>query len=286
VEPRLGLQWNVSPGHTLSAGFGIHSRKESMTLYTGLRELPDGTTASLNFDLELSKARHYVLGYNFRITPRLQLKAELYYQDLYDIPAYPFPPYFSTLNYDFGFEGNVLTNYGTGYNTGMEVALEKHISNGFHFMWNGTLYDSKYVNKLGEKMNTKYNGKYASNGVIGKEFKVGKGRQHTIGISTRYILAGGMRQLPIDAEASEENGHTVRYWDDGFTEQASDYFRIDFLIKFRRNRPKYTGEWSLDFLNILNRQNILNQYWDSSIHNLENEYQNPFIFIINYRIQF
>jgi hypothetical protein len=286
IEPRLGIQWNVNPRHSLSAGFGIHSRKESMTLYTGIRELPDGTMASLNRDLELSKARHYVLGYNFHITPLLQLKTELYYQDLYDIPAYPFPPYFSTVNFDFGFEGNILTNYGTGYNAGIELALEKYMSNGFHFMWNGTIYDSKYVNKLGIKLNTKYNGTYASNAVIGKEFKLGKGHQHTIGISARYILAGGMRELPIDQVASRASGSTLRIWDDGFTEKASDYFRIDLLIKFRRNRPKYTGEWSLDLLNLLNRQNILYQYWDNSINDMESEYQNPFIPVVSYRIQF
>lgn len=286
VEPRMGLLWDVNPRHSLSAGFGIHSRKESMTLYTGIRELPDGSLASLNKDLELSKARHYVVGYNFRITPLLHLKTELYYQDLYDIPAYPFPPYFSTLNNDFGFEGNVLTNYGTGYNTGIEIILEKYMSNGFHFMWNGTIYDSKYINKLGEKLDTKYNGTYASNGVIGKEFNVGKGRQHTIGISSRFILAGGMRQLPVDLEASRENGYTVRILDQGFTEKASDYFRIDLLIKFRRNKPKYTGEWSLDLLNILNRRNVLYQYWDNGINDMENEYQNPFIPVLSYRIQF
>ena len=255
-------------------------------MYTGIRELPDGSMASLNRDLELAKARHYVLGYNFRITPLLQLKTELYYQDLYDIPAYPFPPYFSTLNYDYGYEGNVLTNYGKGYNTGIEIMLERYMSRGFHFMWNGTLYDSKYLNRLGEKLNTKYNGSYASNGVIGKEFKVGKGRQHTIGISTRYILAGGMRQLPIDLEASRANGYTVRVWDRGYTEKASDYFRIDLLIKFRRNRPKHSGEWSLDLLNLLNRPNVLNSYWDNGSNGMENQYQNPFIPVLSYRIQF
>ncbi|MCK4749275.1 MAG: TonB-dependent receptor plug domain-containing protein, partial [Bacteroidales bacterium] len=198
IEPRLGFQWNVHPRHTFSAGFGIHSRKESMTLYTGELALHDGTVISPNRNLELSKARHYVLGYNYRITDLIHLKAEAYYQDLYDIPAYPFPPYFSTLNFDYGFEGNVLTNYGTGYNTGIELSLEKYMSNGFHFMLNGTVYDSKYETKLGELLHTKYNGTYASNGVIGKEFRVGEGKQHTIGISSRFILAGGMRHMPVD----------------------------------------------------------------------------------------
>jgi len=286
VEPRLGVQWNIHPRHTLSAGFGVHSRKESMTLYTGEFTTHDDVVITPNMDLELSKARHYVLAYNYRIGQHMHLKTEAYYQDLYDIPAYPFPPYFSTQNFDFGFEGNVLTNYGTGYNTGIELSLERYMTNGFHFMLNGTIYDSKYENKLGEQLNTKYNGTYASNGLIGKEFKIGSGKQHTLGFSSRYILAGGMRYLPIDKEASIANRSTVRLWDNGFSEKVSDYFRIDLLIKFRRNRSRYSGEWSIDMLNILNRQNMLTEYWDNNIQDFYKEYQNPFILILSYRIQF
>jgi len=286
VEPRLGLQWKVNPRHTLSAGFGVHSRKESLTLYSGDYLLPDGSVIQPNLDLELSKARHYVLGYNYRMGQHMRLKTELYYQDLYDIPAYPFPPYFTTQNFDFGFEGANLTNYGSGYNTGVEVSLERYMTHGFHFMVNGTLYDSKYKNKLDEWLNTKYNGTYASSGLIGKEFKIGTRKQHTLGISSRYILAGGMRYLPIDMEASVANKTTVRIWDNGFSEKLSDYFRVDLMLKFRRNRSRYSGEWTIDMMNILNRQNQLEEYWDNGIGDFKAEYQNPFILILSYRIQF
>jgi hypothetical protein len=286
VEPRAGLQWIVHPRHILSAGFGIHSRKESLTLYSGNFTTHDGEVIHPNMDLELAKARHYVLGYHFLASEILHLKTEIYYQDLYDIPAYPFPPYFSTLNFDYGFEGNVLTNYGTGYNTGIEISLERFMEKGFHFMLNGTVYESMYFNKLGEKLNTKYNGSYASNGLFGKEIRLGSSGINTLSISGRYMLVGGMRTLPIDEQASMETGYSVRYWDDGFTEKNADYFRIDLLLKLRRNKPRYTGEWSLDILNVLNRQNMLTEYWESESNEITQQYQNPLIAVISYRIQF
>jgi hypothetical protein len=286
VEPRIGLQWKAHPRHIFSAGFGIHSRKESLTLYSGNYTTHLGNVIHPNRDLELAKARHYVLGYQFLATDLLHMKTELYYQDLYDIPAYPFPPYFSTLNFDFGFEGNILTNYGTGYNTGVELSLEKYMSRGYYFLLNGSLYESKYFNKLGEKLNTKYNGNYASNGVFGKEFRVGKSKQNTLSFSTRYILVGGLRTLPIDEQASLERGGTVSYWDDGFSVKNKDYFRLDLLLKFRRNKPGYSSEWSVDVLNILNRQNVLTEYWDQGSQEMREEFQNPTIAIISYRIQF
>jgi len=286
IEPRAGLQWIAHPKHIFSAGFGIHSRKESLTLYSGNFTTHDGAVIHPNKDLELAKARHYVFGYQFLASELLHLKTEIYYQDLYDIPAYPFPPYFSTLNFDYGFEGNILTNYGTGYNTGIELSLEKYISKGYYFMLNGSFYESKYFNRLGVKLDTKYNGSYASNGVFGKEFNLGKGKQNTLSISTRYILVGGIRTLPIDEQTSLERGYSVRYWDEGFSVKNSDYFRVDLLVKFRRNKPGYTSEWSIDLLNILNRQNVLSEYWDLASNEMKEEYQNPTIAIISYRIQF
>jgi hypothetical protein len=286
IEPRFGARWEIHPRHIVTAGFGVHSRKESMTLYNGQLTLHDGEVIQPNKDLELTKARHYVLGYNFVITEFLHLKTEAYYQYLYDIPAYPFPPYFSTINFDYGFEGNILTNDGAAYNKGIEMTLEKYMRNGLHFIINGTIYDSKYKSKTGEWLHTKYDGSYASNGMIGKEFRVGRRRQHSISLSTRYILIGGMRYLPVDRERSLEEGNQVPIWDNGYSEKASDYFRIDLQLKFRLNRKRFTSEWSLDLMNITNRQNMLLEYWDSNTRSFRTEYQNPFIPLFNYRIQF
>ena len=286
LEPRLGLEWHPAPRHRISAAFGIHSRKECLTLYMGERTLGDGTTVQPNLDLELSKAQHYVLGYAYAFSSHLSLGTELYYQHLYDIPASPFPPYFTTMNFDFGFEGSPLLNYGTGYNTGIEVNLEKQMHRGLSLLWNASIYDSKYQDRTGRWLNTKYNGRYTSNGVIVREFKVGKSKQHTFSVSSRYILAGGLRYLPIDEEASAASGWTVRIWDDGFTGKWDDYFRIDLMFKFRRNHRKFTSEWSLDFQNIINRQNALSNYWDTVDQKVRYTYQNPLLLFVNYRIQF
>ena len=166
LEPRLGFEWRIHPQHILSAGFGVHSRKESMTMYAGNLTLHDGTVIQPNMQLDLAKARHYVLGYRYLIGEYLQIKAEAYYQSLYDIPAFAFPPYLSTVNFDYGFEDDVLDNYGTAYNKGVELTLDKQLSRGFHFLLSGTLYDSKYIDKLGQVLHTKYDGRYGSNGIF------------------------------------------------------------------------------------------------------------------------
>jgi hypothetical protein len=95
-----------------------------------------------------------------------------------------------------------------------------------------------------------------------------------------------MRYLPIDRDQSLAEGREVRIWDEGYSEKADDYFRIDLQIKLRRNRPRYTGEWSIDVMNLTNRQNMLVETWDPGLRDFRDEFQNPLLAFINYRIQF
>ena len=286
IEPRFSLSWQIFPRHNLSAGFGVHSRRESYTLYTGIKTLHDGDKVRINQDLELAKSRHYILGYQYLPVPGLLLKTEAYYQYLYDVPVFPFPPYFSTINFDYGFEGNILVNRGTGFNKGVEFTIDKLFSNGYSFLLTGTVYESKYRNYLGEEYHTKYNGSFTSSGIVKKEFNLGAGGQHVLGLSTRIIWTGGFRELPIDLDASIETGRETRILDYGFTEKIGNYFRTDLLVYFRRNRPRYSGEWKIDIINLTNNRNMLRKYYENSTQSIQVEYQNPLIPILTYRIQF
>jgi len=286
IEPRVGVHWNFLKRHTLSAGFGIHSKKESLSLYTGTKTLHDGAEIHPNIDLELTKAQHYILGYRIMLTDNLQAKLEAYYQHLYDIPVYPFPPYFSTINFDYGFEGNILVNEGTAYNKGIELTVEKFFSDGYYIMMNGTFYESKFKNIQEREYHTKYNGSRALGGVFLKEFEVGRNNQHILGFGMRFIYTGGFRNLPIDVDESISQNRQINLWDEGFTEKLGDYMRIDFQVNFRRNRSKYMGEWRLDVLNLTNRENPLNNYYNPATRRIETNLQNPVIPVIAYKIHF
>ena len=123
-------------------------------------------------------------------------------------------------------------------------------------------------------------------GIFAKEFKLGKNRQNILSVNARYMLIGGMRNLPIDRESSVANGYQVNIWDQGYAEKSSDYFRIDLQLRFIRNRPKFTSEWSLEIMNLTNRKNLLYEYWDRNLGDFNQEFQNPIIPLIKYRIQF
>jgi hypothetical protein len=113
IEPRLALRWQFSPMQSFNLGFGQHSKTESIiTYYTNIYS-PDGTFTTPNSGLGISKARHYVLGHEFRISKNLNSKLEFYYQDLFNIPVENMDTSsFSTLNSDEGYVDKALINAG------------------------------------------------------------------------------------------------------------------------------------------------------------------------------
>jgi len=190
------------------------------------------------------------------------------------------------MDFDYGFEGNILVNDGTGFNRGIELTLDKLFSNGYSFLVTGTLYESKYRNYMGKELHTKYDGSFAGSGMFMKEFTVGPGGRNVLGLSTRILWTGGFRELPIDLDASIDAGREIKLWDYGFTEKMDNYFRIDLMVYFRRNRLRYTGEWKLEVINLTDKKNMLSYYYENSSQSIMVDYQNPLIPIITYRIQF
>ena len=288
VEPRIGLRWEVSSKQFLSAGFGVHSKIETITNYYAQRELEDGTIDMPNKNIDLAKANHYVLGYENRITKNLYLKLELYYQYLYKVPIEDNDTsYFSALNYSLGYSSTPFVSKGTGYNYGLELTLERFFDNNYFFLFTGSLYDSKYTGGDGVERNTAFNGTYITNLLAGKEFPVGKKTSgNTLNINVRGIWAGGRRYTPVHEILSREKGYTIRDWSKPLASQYEDYIRFDLKISFKRNRKHTTGFWELDIQNVTNNLNVSGDYWDRTIDGVNTWTQLGLVPVFNYRIEF
>src|SRR5690606_32848052 len=87
IEPRASMRWQFRPNQAVTAGFGIHAKMESLPNYYGIIEAEDGSLTMPNKSMGFSKARHYVMGYENKLTTNLFLKLEAYYQELFNIPV-------------------------------------------------------------------------------------------------------------------------------------------------------------------------------------------------------
>ncbi len=289
IEPRIGLDWSFAPKQSLSFGFGIHSKVESISTYFAYtQDEITGARITPNENLGLSKSMHYVLGYSNRISKNVNLKAEVYYQYLYNLAVENDPgSMFALNNVSGGYITRDLVNEGTGYNCGLELTLERFFANNYYFLITGSLYDSKIRALDGELRNSRFNGNYASNILMGKEWKVGRSSKNkTIGLNTKVSYIGGHRYNPVDLDKSIIQGYTVYDESNYYGKKANDIFIMNLAVTYRRNREKTTHELKLDFQNATNNQAFVMEYYDDFTQEVERGYQLPIFPTVIYTIQF
>ncbi|WP_436517858.1 TonB-dependent receptor [Ekhidna sp. To15] len=292
VEPRLGFKWDRGT-HIISGGLGMHSRMETIALYTARQYNDDGTFVQNNKDLGFTQAFHSALGYEKMLKPKLRFKAEIYYQHLFNVPVWPNDTTsdfslltFSTLNTFDGYTSDELANEGTGKNYGLELTLEKFLSNGFYMLSTASIYKSKYTGSDGVERSTQFDGGYIYNFLTGKEFKVGKSGNNTLSFNAKFIFAGGKRQAPININRSINQGTTVYNFQENYELKLNGYFRMDMGISYRKNHKKTTSVISLDIQNVTQRENEFFRYYNVGRRRVESDSQISFFPNLSYRIEF
>ncbi len=286
TEPRLSAKWNMNGKSSIAAGYGRHSQLQIWGVYFARQQNVDGSFSTPNKNLGFTKANHYVLSYNYKLTKNLLVKTELYYQQLFNVPvSIRDSGTFSTLNIQDGYVLDPLVNKGKGKNYGVEISLEHYLHNNFYFTLSNSIYQSKYTAADGIERNTRFNGNYIVTFIAGKEF-VSANKARTFGVNIKTILAGGLRTTPIDLVASQEKGYTVFKEYDAYTLQNPAYFRTDVRFSMKWNRRNFTSTLSLDIQNVTNRLNVYNQYFDDTKNKVVTSYQTGLIPILNYKIDF
>ncbi|HET6722756.1 MAG TPA: TonB-dependent receptor, partial [Chitinophagaceae bacterium] len=87
VEPRFSAKWNINNRSSVAVGYGLHSQMQTLSVYFAEQKLAGGTLLMPNKDLDLTKSHHYVFSYSYRLNKNLLAKAELYYQQLFNVPV-------------------------------------------------------------------------------------------------------------------------------------------------------------------------------------------------------
>lgn len=288
IEPRLGVKWEFKEGQSINVGAGMHSQMQTIFTYFDETYLPATNQRILtNKELDLSRSNQFVVGYDNAFTKSMRIKAEAYYQYLYDIPVTQNSSYYSVVNAGADFNNpsiDSLVNKGTGTNVGVELTLEKFFSKGYYYLLTASLFDSKYKGSDGIERNTAFNGNYTVNALAGKEFTISK--KSVICIDGKVTYAGGKREVPIDLDASNAQGSAVYIENQAYDSKLKDYFRTDIKLSYKLNGRRITQEFSVDVQNITNSKNIFQRTYDAQNKELRTEYQMGLFVIPQYRILF
>jgi len=290
IEPRASLSYAINAKNTLSLSYGLHGQMQPLPVYL-YQKMEGGVLNQTNRNLDFSKAHHYVLGYENRFAPDWRVKAEAYYQNLFDIPVEQNPSGFSMLNAgnDFTFpEKAGLVNKGTGTNKGVEITIEKFLSKGYYLLTTGSVFNSKYKGSDGIERNSTYNYGYAANVLAGHEWKIGSEGRKAFTFDVRLSTIGGRYTTPVDLNASIAAGKEVLDETRYNSEQLNAYLRLDTKFGFRINskKRKMSQTIYLDLQNVTNRENIFLRRFNPVYGNTGNVNQIGFFPDILYRIQF
>ena len=289
IDPRAGLRYSFGKSSVISFGYGHHSQIQPMITYfeKTLMDTQNRVYTFTNKELEMTKAHHFVLGYEMMLGNEVRFKTEAYYQDVYNVPVTQNPSTISVLNYGAQFGApnfDSLQNNGRGYYYGIEFTIEKYFSKGYYYLGTLSLYESKYKASDNKWRNTAFNGNFVLNILAGKEWKIGK--NNILSASGKITYAGGKRFVPIDEAASLKNGYEVQIEDRSYENRLKDFFRADIRIGYKTNSKRVTQEYGLDIQNITNRKNIFTQQFNPQTGKVEDLYQIGLFPVPFYRIYF
>ncbi len=287
LEPRLGFTYKYRPKHHFSVGTGLHSMTQPFQTYFDETEIERDIYFKSNEHLDFTRSAHLIGAYDWFITELVHLKAEAYYQYIFNAPVSNTQPTFSLLNAgaDFGIPSvDSLVNDGIGRNYGMEFTLERFFQKGFYVLSTASFFVSEYQGQDEVWRGSAFNNNFMINALAGKEYNISQKVALTLDLKGTW--AGGKRYTPIDLEQSRIEREAIYNDDQAFALQHPDYFRVDFKVGLRLNGKRTTQEFAIDVRNITNRKNVFAQEYNLNSGEVDITYQMAILPVVFYRVTF
>ena len=284
IEPRLGFQQQLSKNQSVGLAYGLHSRLEKLNYYFN-NSLSTGEKA-VNKDLDFTKAHHLVLSYDQNISDLIHFKIEPYYQQLFSVPVIKDSSFsFINLQNDLFF-GETLQNTGEGRNYGLDLTFEKYISKGYYYLFTTSLFNSEFKGGDGVWRSTRFNRNFVFNFLIGKEWQLGKNKQNTLSLNTRFTYQGGNRYSPVNEAASHFEQDVVYDETNAYKMQAQPSLNVHFTASYKVNKKKSAREIALKILNVTGQPDFNGYQYNLIYNRIEKDLSSVLIPNLSYKIEF
>ncbi len=284
VEPRLGLTYQLKSRHSLSFAYGLHSRLERLNYYF-TKPFPASTMLH-NKDLRFTKAHHFVLGYDWKVSNDMHIKIEPYYQALFDVPVIPDSSYsFINMENDW-FLNKKLNNTGKGRNIGIDITVEKYLTEGFYYLVSASVFDSKYQGGDGVWRNTRFNRNLLLNVLGGKEWQVGKEKKNVLGLNLRISYQGGDHYIPVNEAASVIEEDVVYDGKKAFEKSIDPMLLAHLTFSYKKNKARSSREWSLKIINVTGQKEFNGFRYNFAKQKTEMHMESLFVPNLSYKIEF
>ena len=272
-QPRFNFTRKVAPKQTFSVALGTYSQASPWWLNPR-----NFFNISNNNSITSQK---FELGYRVIIAPNWQINAAAYRQWLGNVPYFANEGFSQINSSEFSANLNLSNvRYTNGQNDGVEISLEKTVSDGWYLLSSVSFIDSRYTrsgsNAPEEWLSTRWDIGHVVNTTVGKEWQREKspGHERTVGMNARTVWSGGLREADI-ALQNDVPFNTINITDpNGYSRQARDYFRLDFRVYWRKNLGgRRTSTFSLDLQNLTGQQNLAHRFFNGYTNRFENKFQ-------------
>ena len=280
VEPRVSVQYKLSPSSTISLAYALNSRKESTDTYF--------VTGGYNEDLGLTRSHHISASFAQRLGENAMLKIEPYWQWLFDVPVEQGTTY-SILNHNLFYQDRALVNEGAGRNYGIDLTLERYLKDGLYVMLTATLFKSEYRDAQGEWHHTRHDRGWITNILGGKEWMVGKSHKNVFGLNGRLTMMGGDRYTPMvpgttfDDVAKRPDRTIPQDGDNPYSKQMNMNIGFAFSVKYTINKKHTSHHFILEYLQM---RSFHGQTFDIRTHDLVDKFTSLTFPNIAYRVEF
>lgn len=283
LEPRIGISARIADMHKISVAYGNHGKTEPLRIYLMDVETDDGLSQP-NKKLKTTKAHHYILSYDWKISEKMLLRLEPYYQKLYNVPVIP-DSSFSMINYNNEiFFISELNNEGSGTNLGIDLTLERFLKDGLYYMLTASLFDSRYKGGDGIERKTRYDQNYVINLLGGKEWYTST--HNTLSLNGKFTVLGGRRYSPVDIPSSLESRYVVYDETRVFEKQAPTNYYLDISVNYTINKPKASHSLVLHAKNMFLEKEFLGHAYNFRKNQVE-PYELAIVFpYLSYTISF
>lgn len=285
LEPRAGLKYQANAKASFALAYGMYSRMEKLDVY--FVKTQSTGEESVNKDLDFTKAHHLMFSFTYKISNNMSLKVEPYVQFLYDVPVMR-DSSFSVLNRNEFFVENTLMNKGRGRNIGVDITWERALSKGLYYMVTASLFDSRYRGGDGVWYNTRFNRKYVLNGLIGKEWMLGRNKQNVLSANLKMTLQGGERYAPIDLEATMAHPDKEVQYDEtrAYSIQRSPMLIGNYTVSYRINKRRVSHEFAIKGINFTGAKEFIQHFYNIKTGEIDAGEQKTGLTNISYKIEF
>ena len=251
-SPRLNIDYelpNEFGNIILSAGSYYQNPPEK---YLGLVN---------NRGLKSVQAKQLSLSFEKLLTESSKLSISVYDKNYSNAPVVenepnPFiiPAFLMDRNITFE---NIISN-GQANSYGIEILVEKKRAENFYGHIGGSLFNSTFIDYLGQKRDRDSNYKYIFNMVGGYR------PNNKWELSLRWSFFGGKPYTEVDT-ATSLNLNEVVYFTDSFNEKRTPVYHNLFLrYEFRKVYKSFNVVSYLEFWNAYNRKNVETYIWSNA----------------------